>query len=148
MPKILASENFSIRKWGSRLGSGTLTPEVSKPVSQDRATEVASLPNLDYDVVTNHRVSFELKREDVAAGVVNNSFSKREDGTSEKIEEGESPKKFRSISFGSIKEFNFDNSKREFPEKSEWWANEKIIGEDLDSQNNWTFFPLLKSGAN
>ncbi|KDP22248.1 hypothetical protein JCGZ_26079 [Jatropha curcas] len=56
-------------------------------------------------------------------------------------------RKHRSITLGSIKEFNFDNSK-EVPDKptisSEWWANETIAGKEARPANNWTFFPLLQ----
>ncbi|EEF49078.1 uncharacterized protein LOC8277122 [Ricinus communis] len=63
------------------------------------------------------------------------------------MEEEHCYRKHRSITLGSIKEFNFDNSK-EVPDKpsinSEWWANETIAGKEARPANNWTFFPLLQ----
>ncbi|CAK7337327.1 unnamed protein product [Dovyalis caffra] len=66
----------------------------------------------------------------------------------EETEEEHSYRKHRSITLGSIKEFNFDNSKGEVSDKppisSEWWANETIAGKEARPTNNWTFFPLLQ----
>lgn len=107
--------------------------EVPKILASEKYPKLERNP-----VVTNHRVSFELNREDVVGGVESDSLSR-------KFEEEESREKNRSISFGSAKEFIFDYAKGEFPGKTEWWANEKIIGEDLESQTNRTFFPLLNT---
>ncbi|XWS48461.1 hypothetical protein CRYUN_Cryun13aG0079400 [Craigia yunnanensis] len=56
--------------------------------------------------------------------------------------------KHRSITLGSIKEFNFDNTKGEASDKpiirSKWWANEKVAGKEARPGNNWTFFPMLQ----
>ncbi|XP_050223954.1 uncharacterized protein LOC126673745 [Mercurialis annua] len=66
--------------------------------------------------------------------------------TSGETEEEHYYRKHRSVTLGSIKEFNFDNSK-DIPDKppisSEWWANEAIAQESRPS-NNWSFFPLLQ----
>ncbi|KAB1204853.1 hypothetical protein CJ030_MR7G015314 [Morella rubra] len=65
-------------------------------------------------------------------------------------EEGEeqSYRKQRSISLGSIKEFNFDNTKRELSDKatidSQWWATEKSMEKEARPGNNWAFFPMLQ----
>ncbi|KAJ6417647.1 hypothetical protein OIU84_001101 [Salix udensis] len=63
---------------------------------------------------------------------------------SEETEEDHSYRKHRSITLGSVKEFNFDNSKGEVSDKPEWWANETIAGKEARPANNWTFFPLLQ----
>ncbi|KAH7521587.1 hypothetical protein FEM48_Zijuj07G0049100 [Ziziphus jujuba var. spinosa] len=60
-------------------------------------------------------------------------------------------RKHRSITLGSIKEFNFDSTKSEFSDKptngSEWWANEKVAGKESKPGNGWTFFPILQPGV-
>ncbi|XP_052201723.1 uncharacterized protein LOC127807720 [Diospyros lotus] len=203
VPKILGFEHFSTRRWGSRLGSGSLTPDGAEPVSRDsfllenQISEVASLANSEtgsqHDNVTiDHRVSFELTAEGAAACLEKDTVlsienvperlpphlasksSSQEAALPKKTEEcckccvghalnatqgkslGEGheeqcPRKHRPISFGSIKEFNFDNTKEEISDKtnvsSEWWANEKVIGEELEPHNNWTFFPVLQWGV-
>ncbi|XVF50858.1 hypothetical protein PTKIN_Ptkin04bG0137400 [Pterospermum kingtungense] len=59
--------------------------------------------------------------------------------------------KHRSVTLGSIKEFNFDNTKEASSDKptirSEWWANEKVSGKEARPGNNWTFFPMLQPGV-
>ena len=68
-------------------------------------------------------------------------------------EEGEEPsyRKHRSVSLGSIKEFNFDNTKGDASDKppigSEWWANENVTGKEARHGNNWAFFPMLQPGV-
>ncbi|XP_024011709.1 uncharacterized protein LOC18016366 isoform X2 [Eutrema salsugineum] len=93
-PKFLGFEHFTARKWGSRFGSGSITPvghgsgaltpngpgmvsESLTPNNNNNTTwpltsqvsEVASLANSDHGsevVAADHRVSFELTGEDVA----------------------------------------------------------------------------------
>lgn len=59
--------------------------------------------------------------------------------------------KRRSITLGSSKEFNFDNTNGEITEKPttahEWWTGEKVVSNESVSQNNWTFFPMLQTGV-
>ncbi|GLT35917.1 hypothetical protein SLA2020_103300 [Shorea laevis] len=229
-PKIFGFEHFTTRKWGSRLGSGSLTPDGLgqgsrlgsgtltpdgmglgsrlgsgcltpdgvDPASRDgfpldgQILNIAALADAENvskgdDIVVDHRVSFELSGEDVArclemksvtpirttsecpknmvtdAGLENGmstdqgsscEFSTKE--TSEETfkkalgetEEAHCYQKHRSVSLGSIKEFNFDSSKGEASDKttirSEWWANEKVAGKETRLGNNWTFFPTLQ----
>ena len=65
--------------------------------------------------------------------------------------EDQSYQKHRSITLGSIKEFNFDNTKADVSVKptigSEWWANEKVAGKEPKSGNSWSFFPILQPGV-
>ncbi|KAJ6764355.1 HYDROXYPROLINE-RICH GLYCOPROTEIN-LIKE [Salix koriyanagi] len=242
-PKLLGFEHFTTRKWGSRLGSGSLTPDgvglgsrlgsgtatpdgmglsrlgsgtatpdgmgLSRlgsglarerltpdcfvPASQvgflleNQISEVASLTNSENgsktdENVVHHRVSFELSGEEVArcleckSAASTRTFPEyphetmpkdpmRGDGlsmngehclqngeassempekNSEETEEDHSYRKQRSITLGSVKEFNFDNSKGEVSDKPEWWANETIAGKEARPANNWTFFPLLQ----
>jgi hypothetical protein len=232
-PKLLGFEHFSTRKWGSRLGSGSLTPDgvgvgsrlgsgsltpdgvglgsrldsgsltpdAMGPASRDsfllenQICEMASLVNSgngcqNNGTIVNHRVSFELTGEDVARCLANKSMtsirnvseasqdtvaeapSDREriiadsrnccvlstGETSNELpekasEEGEeqSYRKHRSISLGSIKEFNFDNTKGEASDKppidSEWWANGNVTGKEARPGSNWAFFPMLQPGV-
>lgn len=57
----------------------------------------------------------------------------------------------RSITLGSSKEFNFNNTKGEVSDKPtigcEWWTGEKVVENDLALQKNWTFFPMLQPGV-
>ncbi|KAI3458125.1 hypothetical protein Pfo_014788 [Paulownia fortunei] len=84
-PKYTGYEHFPNYKWGSRVGSGsltpygcsgTLTPNGGEPPSRDsyllesQISEVASLANSDQELqkddgVVDHRVSFELIGEDI-----------------------------------------------------------------------------------
>lgn len=79
-PKLLGFEHFSTRRWGSRLGSGSLTPDGAGPASRDsfllenQISEVASLANSESgsqngETVIDHRVSFELAGEDTVVCV-------------------------------------------------------------------------------
>jgi hypothetical protein len=216
-PKLLGFDHFSARKWGSRLGSGSLTPDgvglgsrlgsgsltpdVVGPASRDgflletQISESAPPTNLgngcqNNGTVIDHRVSFELTGEDVARCLANKSvayvrntsdsshnivaeaptdregmitntnnccelpigetFSESPEKASEEGEE-QSYRKHRSISLGSIKEFNFDNTKGEVSNKptigSEWWANEKVTGKEARPGNDWAFFPMLQPGV-
>ncbi|KAL1109409.1 hypothetical protein V6Z11_D03G175300 [Gossypium hirsutum] len=59
--------------------------------------------------------------------------------------------KNRSITLGSAKEFNFDNlDGGDVHNKpivsSDWWANEKVAGNDDGIPKNWSFFPMLQPG--
>ncbi|KAE8704702.1 hypothetical protein F3Y22_tig00110446pilonHSYRG00012 [Hibiscus syriacus] len=227
-PKILGFEHFTTRKWGSRLGSGSLTPDglgqgsrlgsgcvtpdglglgsrldsgSLTPASRDgvlvesQISEVALFSNPTLrpktdEIIVDHRVSFELSGEDVARCLKNKSLASsrtmpeyeypkglvvqggiEKDGqtkdaenscdlyiretskeTDEKVsveaEEDHCYQKHRSVTLGSIKEFNFDNRKGESSDKptvrSEWWANEKVSGKEARPGNNWSFFPMLQ----
>ncbi|GMI71587.1 hypothetical protein like AT5G52430 [Hibiscus trionum] len=186
-PKILGIEHFTTCKWGSRLGSGSLTPDGlgqgsrlgSGCVTPDgmgldsgsmtpdgfRAQNLVSKaalfanpssePKRD-EAIVDHRVSFELSGEDVARCLESKSFASNRtmlvaEGRSRDIlsEEEHCYQKHRSVTLGSIKEFNFDNAKGEASDKpstvSEWWANEKVAGKEAKPGNNWTLFPMLQS---
>lgn len=75
--KLFDSKKFSTRKWGSRLGSGSVTPDYgvgflpydSTPLD-NQISEVASLANSETgspvtEALVDHRVSFELLQEDI-----------------------------------------------------------------------------------
>ncbi|XP_022764590.1 uncharacterized protein LOC111309850 [Durio zibethinus] len=229
-PKVLGFEHFTTRKWGSRLGSGSLTPDGlgqgsrlgSECVTPDgmgldsrlgsgsltpdglgpasregflvesQISEVALLANpaiepKNDEIIVDHRVSFELSGEDiarcleskslvssrtmseypkdlVAEGRIERDLTIKDQESScelfiretsnETVEKasGEAQEehcyqKHRSVTLGSIKEFIFDNTKREASDKptirSEWWANENVVGKEA-RPGNWTFFPMLQ----
>ncbi|KAK9276135.1 hypothetical protein L1049_005666 [Liquidambar formosana] len=75
-PKLLNLDKLSTHEWGSRLGSGSLTPDAAGPKSRDsflldsQTSEVVPHTHLDNgcrndEIVVDHRVSFELTAEDV-----------------------------------------------------------------------------------
>lgn len=63
--------------------------------------------------------------------------------------------KHRSITLGSVKEFDFDsadgddtnNKPNSSNIQSDWWANEKVVGKNSDSCNKWAFFPVMQPGV-
>ncbi|GMJ04785.1 hypothetical protein HRI_004147700 [Hibiscus trionum] len=60
--------------------------------------------------------------------------------------------KNRSITLGSLIEFNFDNvdggdTHNETISSSDWWANEKVAGNDDGVPKNWSFFPIMQPGV-
>nr|POE82091.1 uncharacterized protein CFP56_67552 [Quercus suber] len=84
-PKLLNFEKLSNHEWGSRQGSGSLTPDAVRPTSRDsfllnrQMSEVIlhSRPDKgrrDNGIAVNHRVSFELSAEDVVKCVGKNSL--------------------------------------------------------------------------
>ncbi|KAH7515714.1 hypothetical protein FEM48_Zijuj10G0055700 [Ziziphus jujuba var. spinosa] len=90
--------------------------------------------------ISNEDYSLIIKEDGVAAGVSDHGEW-----------EDQCYRKHRSITLGSIKEFNFDSTKSEFSDKptngSEWWANEKVAGKESKPGNGWTFFPILQPGV-
>ncbi|KAK6262361.1 hypothetical protein QUC31_008177 [Theobroma cacao] len=201
-PKLLGFENLTTRKWCSRLGSGSLTPDGLGPPSRDgfllgsQISEVALLTNQangpkNDETIVDHRVSFELSGEDVARCLESKSLlpsrtvseypkdlvaegrierdgikkdlesscelfiretsNETVEKASGKAEEEHSYQKHRSVTLGSIKEFNFDNTKGEASDKptirSEWWANEKFARKEARPGNSWTFFPMFRPGV-
>ncbi|KAL5567959.1 hypothetical protein UlMin_024534 [Ulmus minor] len=89
-------------------------------------------------------------------GNVNELSTSRE--TSYRMPENDHPEgedhvyqRHRSITLGSVKEFNFDSTKTDVSVKpsigSEWWANEKVAGKESKPGNSWSFFPILQPGV-
>lgn len=142
----------------------------------DRQDSVVSpLPNLpngnkNNDFLVDHRVSFELTSEDVVRCVEKkpttlpkalqntddrdyNTYDSVDDSASAgqtNVDEGQRHHKQRAASLGSIKEFNFDHVNGLDTDKpcirSNWWANEKVIGKE-GSCKNWSFFPVMQPGV-
>lgn len=68
------------------------------------------------------------------------------------VDEGQRCQRQRSVSLGSIKEFNFDNVNKEEPHKPclgpNWWTNDNVKGKEAEQPSkNWSFFPVAQSGA-
>ncbi|CAN0902803.1 Uncharacterized protein At1g76660 [Linum grandiflorum] len=151
----------------SRMGSGALTPNSVAPGIQEGVLlmnpvlEAAHLPLLQngaktHEAMVDHRVSFELSGEDVARCLENKSMASNrtflespgKPTSGEAADDEPSFRRQRSVTLGSIKEFNFDSSKGETTDKpamsSEWWANEAIAGKESKPANGWSFFPILQ----
>ncbi|KAG2681105.1 hypothetical protein I3760_11G129500 [Carya illinoinensis] len=66
-------------------------------------------------------------------------------------EEAERHQKHRSITLGSAKDFNFDNTEGgdSFrPDAStDWWANENVVGKEGGPTKDWSFFPMIQPGV-
>ncbi|GAV76096.1 hypothetical protein CFOL_v3_19571 [Cephalotus follicularis] len=190
---------FNLDKWGSRQGSGSLTPDAVRSTPRngfllDRQTsDISSLRHLENvfrndHMVAHHRVSFELTTGDVVRCVEKKPIplalavseplqngatvergeksnekanhyechvGEASDKTSDKApsDEEEAPRqqKHRSITLGSVKEFNFDNADGGDSCKpnvsSDWWANEKAVGKENETIKNWSFFPMMQPGV-
>lgn len=168
---------FSPREWGSRQGSGSLTPDAVGPRSRDSL--ILDRQNSDVGPLTNsfsgwrndqtavdHRVSFEITAEEVVRCVEKKSRAENAeravkdcdcpsgetvndtpDTTSVDAEDGQLHQKQRSITLGSVKEFNFDNVDGGNSHKpntgTDWWANEK----EAQPSKNWSFFPMMQPGV-
>ncbi|KAJ4832981.1 hypothetical protein Tsubulata_021055 [Turnera subulata] len=192
-PTLLNLDKLSSRDWGSRQGSGTLTPDSVRPTPGgfllDRQySDIASHYNSDNtnhnDPIAHHRVSFELttqvdstclgKKESSSVKVVPESL---ENGTISGITEksGELEKseacrvgetsdeipekapsdleghprhqKHRSLTLGSLKEFDFNNADGGDSHKShigsDWWANGSIIAKEGVAAKDWSF-PMIQ----
>ncbi|KAF8113144.1 hypothetical protein N665_0055s0009 [Sinapis alba] len=165
-PKFLGFEHFTARKWGSRFGSGSitpvghgsgaLTPNGPGMVSGNNAawpqiSEVESLANSDHGsevIVADHRVSFELTGEDVArclASKLNRSHDRMNNNDRiEKDERRSSFKKSESIETEQQRIHQLSSSSvgssKEFKfDNTKEENSEKVAG------NSWSFFPGLRS---
>lgn len=199
-PKLLDLDKLSNFDWGSRQGSGSLTPDGAKPTSSDgfllnthlfdvAPREHSGNRSRNGEAVVNQRFSFELTTEDAVRsvekdpvalseavstspkdasnGVVENcsemvngheccvgetSNDEPEKVPAEEGEEGERHQKHRSVTLGSIKEFNFDHNadggdSHKSNIGSDWWANEKVAGKEGGATENWSFFPMMQPGV-
>ncbi|XP_052171142.1 uncharacterized protein LOC127787235 [Diospyros lotus] len=81
-------------------------------------------------------------------GEISNDVSEK---ASAETEDGHRPQRHRSVSLGSVKEFNFDNADGAHSDKvaigPDWWANEKMLGKEGSACNNWSFFPMMQPGV-
>lgn len=198
-PQFLNLEKIAPHEWGSRQGSGTLTPDTVYPKYHDSFLlnhQNSGVPRLSKPLngwknditVVDHRVSFEITAEDTVRCVEkkptmlmktgsmslqdvernnkreanlaemsngqecngNEPSSEIREGSSADGEDSQRHQKQRSITLGSSKEFNFDNVDGGYPDKatigSDWWANEKVLGKQGGSSNNW-IFPMMQPGV-
>lgn len=142
-PKFLGFEHFTARKWGSRFGSGSITPAGhgsrlgSGALTPDGSGGLGSM--LASGAVTPNGNLTSL--EGSVFGYSDHHGSSWSDKTW-----GETESVQRTFSLGSSKEFKFDNTEEVV--RSEWWSNEKVAPESDDSPgNSWSFFPVLRSGG-
>lgn len=193
-PKLLNLDKLSTHEWGSRQGSGTLTPDAARSTScsfpLDRQfSDFTSQSHSDHgnqnDEVAERRVSFELAVEDVlrcaeqktsspvevrpdsmehgttaakenSTEIVNNFDSRVGETSNETAEKASTDgeraaqhQKHRSITLGSLKEFNFDNADGGDSHKPntgpDWWANgsESDVGKEDGVSKNWSF-PVMQ----
>ncbi|XP_057478583.1 uncharacterized protein LOC130765972 [Actinidia eriantha] len=103
-----------------------------------------------------NNAEFPAKKNEISIVVVNNhndNLCEIPDDMMEKAfaegEDEQRPQKHRSITLGSVKEFNFDNTDGGEPDKpavgSNWWANEKVLGKEGGGPTkNWSFFPMMQ----
>ncbi|XP_050230338.1 uncharacterized protein LOC126679367 [Mercurialis annua] len=194
-PKLLNLDKLSTREWGSRQGSGSLTPEGARATScsfplnrqfSDVSSKSLSDNGNQNDQVGDHRITFFLpvegasrcvgrkltspakvtpdSKENGAMAETEQSFSEighnsgcridetSSNGTQEQSStDGEKVsrhQKHRSLTLGSLKEFDFDNADGVESHKPnagpDWWANESDVGKDDLAAKNWSFFPVLQ----
>ncbi|KAG9141176.1 hypothetical protein Leryth_001671 [Lithospermum erythrorhizon] len=65
-------------------------------------------------------------------------------------DDGRCHKRQRSITLSCAKEFNFDSidggTSDKSSSRSNWWANEKVLGQEVGTSKNWSFSPVIQSG--
>ncbi|KAF5734813.1 hypothetical protein HS088_TW15G00306 [Tripterygium wilfordii] len=78
---------------------------------------------------------------------VGETSNEKPEKASDDGEEAPQHQKHRSITLGSAKEFNFDNTDGGLCPKtsigSDWWANEKVVGKEGGTKD-WSFFPTIQ----
>ncbi|GFZ01402.1 hypothetical protein Acr_15g0000110 [Actinidia rufa] len=161
-PKLLNLDKLTAREWRSWQGSGSLTPDTLGPRSRDEDVVrcMAKEPSLAKAVSpSTNNAQFPAKKNEISIAVVNNHddhLREIPDDTTEKAfaegEDEQRPQRHRSITLGSVKEFNFDNADGGEPNKpgigSDWWANEKVLGKESGGPSkNWSFFPMMHPGV-
>ncbi|GAA0165251.1 hypothetical protein LIER_20699 [Lithospermum erythrorhizon] len=66
-------------------------------------------------------------------------------------DDGRCHKRQRSITLSCAKEFNFDSidggTSDKSSSRSNWWANEKVLGQEVGTSKNWSFSPVIQSGV-
>ncbi|KAM7256942.1 hypothetical protein ACFE04_012683 [Oxalis oulophora] len=91
------------------------------------------------------------EREDRAIELSNGSDDDTPEKDPSKGEDAPRHQKHRSTTLGSIKEFNFDQVDGGEISKAtigtDWWANEKVVGNEGSPPQNWSFFPMLQPVA-
>lgn len=136
-PRFVGYEHFMNYKWGSRLGSGALTPTNGKEPPSQESNILENSRNLGVveSESINHRVSFELSGEDFATSVVKDLATEVALSFQTQTSMRGDDERGRTVSFGSSKDFDFNNSEG------------GVGGRELGPQRNWTFFPMLQSGG-
>ncbi|CAA2997122.1 Hypothetical predicted protein [Olea europaea subsp. europaea] len=124
------------------------TPEVIRCVEKKPAAlPVAVVEPVENVEFTGEKKPIEIVHESSTGEMSNTASVKaRTDGDDER----QWHKKSRNITLGSAKEFNFDNidsgNSIEHKIGSDWWTNEKILGDEGGPCKNWSF-PIVQTGA-
>ncbi|KAH9603502.1 hypothetical protein KSS87_010018 [Heliosperma pusillum] len=162
--KLFDSKKIYTRKWGSRLGSGSITPDGTGFASP---TDKTLMPHrLSFELISheaNNPKCQEKKFQEIAdtqqgitplevADYCKLCSQEASSGTLETTS-GDMENcrhKRATFSLGSVKEFNFDNSDQEAPDvksnpASDWWADETVV-RDIEAEENWSFYPVVQPG--
>lgn len=170
-PKFVGYEHFMNYTWGSRVGSGSMTPNGwgSRLGSGVLTPNGAEPPSQDSDNLVDHRVSFELTGGDTPTCIVKETIVSPEfwsatiqeaaQGTKGKDLATEVAQFFRTQATvktdsgrdldGEVKEWGQKHGTISVSSSKDFNFNTKneVASKDLSPQKNWTFFPMLESGV-
>lgn len=83
--------------------------------------------------------------------LTSDNFNHAFESASSDGDDGHCHKKQRSINLSSGKEFNFSNldggNSDASYSRSNWWANEKILGQEVGTSKTWAFTPVIQPGV-
>ncbi|CAN6868961.1 unnamed protein product [Brassica oleracea] len=169
-PKFLGFEHFTARKWGSRFGSGSITPVghgsgmgsgaltpngpgmvSGNNTAWPQISEVESLANSDHGsevIVADHRVSFELTGEDVArclASKLNRSHDRMNNNDRIEIDERRSIERLSGDRLTEQQRIHQLSSSSVGSSKEFKFDNTKEENSEKVAGNSWSFFPGLRS---
>ncbi|KAH0906272.1 hypothetical protein HID58_038099 [Brassica napus] len=169
-PKFLGFEHFTARKWGSRFGSGSITPVghgsgmgsgaltpngpgmvSGNNTAWPQISEVESLANSDHGsevIVADHRVSFELTGEDVArclASKLNRSHDRMNNNDRIEKDERRSIERLSGDRETEQQRIHQLSSSSVGSSKEFKFDNTKEENSEKVAGNSWSFFPGLRS---
>ncbi|GAB2273899.1 hypothetical protein Dimus_008670 [Dionaea muscipula] len=123
-----------------------LTAEDVRCLAKELISSTNALRNSATQEEDDNSSDFVVTKSSASASAGETSSAAAEKGE----EDVQQCQKRRSVSLGSTKEFNFDNAnEEEYVQKpgvgSNWWANEKDLGNEGESESskNWSFFPMI-----
>ncbi|XP_068645865.1 uncharacterized protein [Aristolochia californica] len=137
--ELIISHRVSFELSGDAIASCSAKKEDS---GEESISELKSVP-----------VDVEAEGDDPSTDAKNATECDQTCGSSKTTEEGASAHvkaRGQQPSFGTSKEFNFDNSDGASVEPSvgsDWWANEKVISTQPEKGANWSFFPMIQPGV-
>ncbi|KAL7596875.1 uncharacterized protein At1g76660 isoform X1 [Lactuca sativa] len=130
------------RGWESQQESGTTTPNSTNLDRQNSDVgPLTSFSNDDQNMI-HHRVSFEITPEEVERRLIADVANGR-DSFSDDVSRGHRS----TVTFGSVKDFNFDSADGGEGESNRCAeAGEKILGKETGPGpiKNWAFFPMIQ----